>query len=42
MTLIVFQVITQTISSILHWFGLCFGVQDLGRPEPAPMAMARR
>ncbi len=34
MTLIVFQVITQTISSTLHWFGLCFGIRTWAGPNP--------
>ena len=34
MTLIVFQVITQTISSTLHWFGLCFGIRTRAGPNP--------
>jgi hypothetical protein len=42
MTLIVFQVITQTISSNVALVRALFWHQDLGRPKPAPMAMARR
>ena len=34
MTLIVFQIITQTISSMLHWFGLCFGIRTWAGPNP--------
>jgi hypothetical protein len=34
MTLIIFQVITQTISSTLHWLGLCFGIRTWAGPNP--------
>jgi hypothetical protein len=34
MTLIVFQVVTQTITSTLHWLGLCFGIRTWAGPNP--------
>jgi hypothetical protein len=34
MTLIIFQVIVQTVSSTLHWLGLCFGIRTWAGPSP--------
>lgn len=34
MTLIIFQLVTQTISSTLHWFGLGFGIRTWAGPNP--------
>lgn len=34
MTLIMFQLVTQTISSTLHWLGLCFGIRTWAGPNP--------
>jgi hypothetical protein len=34
MTLIIFQLITQTISSTLHWLGLGFGIRTWAGPNP--------
>ena len=34
MTLIIFQVIVQTVASTLHWLGLCFGIQTWAGPSP--------
>jgi len=34
MTLIIFQLVTQTISSTLHWLGLRFGIRTWAGPNP--------
>ena len=34
MILIIFQLVTQTISSTLHWLGLGFGIRTWAGPNP--------
>ncbi len=34
MTLIIIQVVSQTVSSTLHWLGLCFGIRTWAGPNP--------
>jgi hypothetical protein len=34
MTLIIFQLVTQTISSTVHWLGLGFGIRTWAGPNP--------
>src|SRR5260221_14599105 len=36
MTLIIIQVVSQTVSSTLHWLGLFFGIPTWAGPNPHP------